>query len=830
MPSQLGQLLRSLGREDQEAVSILTQVPGQEGILNVHWTDVEGADTLVNSLVGCNVWFGVQPLDRPERGRGRATDVTGLVALYADIDWKRDGKPDGMSPTEALEFVNHLTDKLGGAEPVYIVASGNGIQPYWRVERQDVEFGRTLLAWWRHQVLEVAIEMKVNIDSQVYDLPRILRVPGPDNLKNVNDPKPTKLVPHGGGTLTREHLSRLIMLNPVVTSPNSDYSQYDRRGGDLSPRDSVRFFTADQADRYIEEHILPDLRQTPEGAGFNNALNRAAFSLAAFIPTFLEEEQAAAILADECARRWGSANAQDWSTIDSGFRGCEWQAIEAPPELASNPFWEHYESQDVLQLAPGRKVREFHYDPNETLKNNASDIAVVELLGRQFKRAKTHQPHLPSEGCYLAMEFWEKRPILAQLRDLAWATRTCPEAILVSAFALLAGNIMPNVKVHGGIMTAASLNTMGLLIAAPGQGKSGAWSVASRFIDIVGGCEPIIFTPSSGQGIPTVYSTWRKPKGEIPGYFERTRYAAIGYFDETDNFASNKEQQSSNLSSNLRSAAMGKAVGSFTVNADTRTALKEGDYAFSLVACGQPLKMAWLLNEDEMSGGLPQRFLWAPAVAMHHPLERGEAETVHIQLPVHAQGRPGGNAFSNEAVLVPKDEYVVWAPPSIQDYISDSFEDRQMFGGDPMKAHTDLARLKIAAYLMMMAGRIEMTLEDWDLAGEIMQMSYTTSQWTYQQLNESQKVTNEAKNKARGLGDAKALVVGDGYLTQQAADSILGKIQRASDSGISAGSLGLSKNVAPYREAAIDHLEGQGLIRVEVLPNRGRKLHLNVIA
>jgi hypothetical protein len=85
------------------------------------------------------------------------------------------------------------------------VASGNGVQPYWRIERQDPEFGKMLLGWWRQQVLAVAVEMKVSIDSQVYDLPRILRVPGPSNLKNPDSPRPTKLIPLRGVTLTREH-------------------------------------------------------------------------------------------------------------------------------------------------------------------------------------------------------------------------------------------------------------------------------------------------------------------------------------------------------------------------------------------------------------------------------------------------------------------------------------------------------------------------------------------------------------------------------------------------------------------------------------------------
>lgn len=372
MTSHLGALLKAIGREDEETVSVLTQVPGQGGTLHVRWTTVADADAMVNSIVGCNVWHGVQALDRPDSGRGKAVDITGLVALYADIDFKHDGKPDGMDRVDAMTLVNKLSNLLG-TDPVGIVASGNGIQPYWRVERVDVDFGRQVLSWWRYSVLAIAAEMQVYVDSQVFDLPRILRTPGPPNLKDPHNPKNTTWVPKLGYPLTRTDLFQLMQAHPIPELAEKN-SKYDRRGGDLSPRDSVRYFTVDQAQRYWEEHILSDLRETPEGAGFNSALNCAAFNLAAFVPAFLTHEEAESILSDECARRWGSANQQDWATIDSGMRACSWEAYVTPEDLANNPFWDFYESSiveqaeetievafieaesDVQQLGPGRRL------------------------------------------------------------------------------------------------------------------------------------------------------------------------------------------------------------------------------------------------------------------------------------------------------------------------------------------------------------------------------------------------------------------------------------------------------------------------------------------
>lgn len=829
MTSQLGQLLRSLGRDDDETVSVLTQVPGQGGTLHVHWTTVEAADALVDSLVGCNVWYGVQPLSRPDTGRGRATDITGLVALYADLDWKRDGKPDGMDRQEALDLVGKLSGLLG-EEPVGIVVSGNGIQPYWRVERLDPAYGKIVLSWWRHTVLAVATEMKVSIDSQVFDLPRILRVPGPPNLKDPSNPQGTLLVSKTGGTLTRQHIAQLMMLHPVVTSADHD-SRYDRRGGDLSPRDSVRFFTPEQAERYLEEHVLPDLRNTPEGAGFNAALNRAAFSISAFVPEFMTEDEAVGILTDECARRWGSSNYSDDATIDSGMRSCEWEARRTPDDMANNPFWEFYESTEELELQPGRRMREFHYDQSDALTASNDATEIVELHGMEFERALHRNDSVPSEACYLSEEFWAARPILKSIRDLAWATQTCPEALLLSTFIRVAGTTGPNVKVHGGIGAPAPLNTMGLLMGSPGQGKSVSWKVALRHVEILGGAErPVVFTPASGPGLMTPYGSWRKGKNGAPGEYVRMSYNAIAFFDESDQLVGTRQRQGDTLSANLRIASMGGALNNGTMDAERRVQIDEGDYSFAMIACGQPLRMGWLLNAEEVAGGLVQRFLWAPASGLVHPVHMGEPVDVMIRLPMVCGLNPDENLFG-QSVPTPKPEVVMWAPEKICKEIGARYRYRRIHGGDPMKAHYDLTMLKVAAYLALIDGRSELTEEDCILADEFLRMSFNTCEWTWAKIVEFNRVEADSRSKSRGRGDAVASQANDAVRTEQVGRSIMHIVASSGDAGIAVGIIAsrLSVSARGYRDAAIAMLEDQGFVRVEKHGNT-RKVYLNASA
>lgn len=813
MTSQLGQLLRSLGRDGDEAVCVLTQVPGQGGTLHVHWTTVETADILVDSLVGCNVWYGCQPLSKPDTGRGRATDVTGLVTLYADLDWKRDGKPNGMDRQEAMDMVAKLSEVLG-EQPVGIVVSGNGIQPYWRTALLDPEYGKIVLTWWRGTVLAAATEMKVSIDSQVFDLPRILRVPGPPNLKNVDDPRPTQLVSKPGGTLSRERLSQLMMLHPVVTSCDSDSSRYDRRGSDLSPRDSVRFFTDDQAARYIEEHVMPELRNTPEGAGFNAALNAAAFSIAAFVPEFLTEEQATGVLSDECARRWGSANAQDWATIDSGMRGCMWEAHRTPAEMANNPFWEFYESTDELEVRPERKVREFHYGQNDALTSSNDETEIVILHGMEFERAIHRNEAVPSEACYLSDEFWLNRPVLTRLRDLAWATQTCPEALLLSTFIRVAGTTGPNVKVHGGIGSPAPLNAMGLLMGSPGQGKSVSWKVALRHIEIVGGAERVqVYTPASGPGLMTPFGAWRKGKNGAPGEYVRTSYNAIAFFDESDSFAGTRQRQGDTLSASLRIASMGGALNNGTMDVERRVQIDEGEYSFAMVACGQPLRMGWLLNAEEVAGGLVQRFLWAPASGLVHPVHMGEPVDVHIRLPLVCGLNPDENLFGQQ-VPRPKAEKVMWAPENICKEIGARYRYRRIHGGDPLKAHYDLTMLKVSAYLALMDGRDNITEEDCALADEFLRMSFNTCDWTWAKIVEFNRTESDQKSKSRGRSDAVASTKTEAELIVSAMPAILRELTRAADKGMTFGAIErkMSAGQKTVLGPAIRQLEDEGRI------------------
>lgn len=141
-----------------------------------------------------NVFFGVGLRNKalPNGQRGSEKDILGVTALYADIDIKGDAHAQTSLPSsvdEAIDFLHGLKIK-----PSIIVNSGNGIHGYWLLDKPfiiETEEDRHISSIFKGFGRYVNSEAKKHgwkIDS-VYDLARILRVPGTINHKLGMDAK-----------------------------------------------------------------------------------------------------------------------------------------------------------------------------------------------------------------------------------------------------------------------------------------------------------------------------------------------------------------------------------------------------------------------------------------------------------------------------------------------------------------------------------------------------------------------------------------------------------------------------------------------------------------
>jgi len=145
-----------------------------------------------------NVFFCVQPMGRITTGRGTSKDAKRVVAMIADIDFGVD--PNGkkkrfVDQSTAMDFVCTQT----GLTPSAVVCSGNGLHGYWFLN-EPIEIENTLARIeaqtfckrWSQAVQSRAAALGAAVDS-VFDLARVLRVPGTINLKS-DEPKPVEII------------------------------------------------------------------------------------------------------------------------------------------------------------------------------------------------------------------------------------------------------------------------------------------------------------------------------------------------------------------------------------------------------------------------------------------------------------------------------------------------------------------------------------------------------------------------------------------------------------------------------------------------------------
>ncbi len=173
----------------------LTTLPSR----NTKWFKVNEIEKIAKTaeIIGqkTNVFFGVGLRNKVLKNglRGSEKDISCITTLYADIDVKGDAHAQKFLPKtidEAVDFLNGLNLK-----PSIIVWSGNGIHSYWLLDKpfkiENSEDRNRIILIFRGFGKYINFEARKHdwkLDN-VYDLARILRVPGSINHKLKNNVK-----------------------------------------------------------------------------------------------------------------------------------------------------------------------------------------------------------------------------------------------------------------------------------------------------------------------------------------------------------------------------------------------------------------------------------------------------------------------------------------------------------------------------------------------------------------------------------------------------------------------------------------------------------------
>jgi len=185
----------------------------------------------------------------------------------------------------------------------------------------------------------------------------------------------------------------------------------------------------------------------------------------------------------------------------------------------------------------------------------------------------------------------------------------------------------------------------------------------------------------------------------------------------------------------LRSAWSGATLGQANASAETHRRLAAGFYRFCAVILLQPEHAATLLADG--GGGLPQRIVWATATDPTIPDEQSPwPGPLDWTPPPTISGGPW--------------DLDVHPDIAAELRTADLARARGGQAADPLDSHGGLARLKIAGVLAILAGRTNITREDWALAGHVVNVSRAVRMWVTE-------IDRAAARRREGAAIARAI-------------------------------------------------------------------------
>lgn len=191
------ELFTRLGKTDADKITVCYFGP------STPWTSkslpLSNADIFAQTLTanGMNVYTMVNSVDPNKitsaNSRGDVNDIVQLNALWADLDYK----DSGIGKPEVAQAIIDDLSAIIGVNPVAVVHSGHGMQPYWAIEDGHIDdFNRSKIAGISRrfgQLIQRVAEMYGGKVDNVSDLPRVLRAPGTINHKDSQNPIPVEV-------------------------------------------------------------------------------------------------------------------------------------------------------------------------------------------------------------------------------------------------------------------------------------------------------------------------------------------------------------------------------------------------------------------------------------------------------------------------------------------------------------------------------------------------------------------------------------------------------------------------------------------------------------
>lgn len=347
--------------------------------------------------------------------------------------------------------------------------------------------------------------------------------------------------------------------------------------------------------------------------------------------------------------------------------------------------------------------------------------------GRKSKEAVRNPTLLPEA-------FWESRPELRHIRQAAWSRDVGPDAVLYAVLVRISSLVPGDLKIDTGIgdKRSMNLNLFAALIGGPSDGKTSSAGMAPYLVPVPVGLRPDFSGDvryhdeapiGSGEGlVESFMGEVDVVIGENQNGTEKTakrrrqvRNNASFYVDEGKTITSLMiHREGSTLGQMIRTAWYGKKIGQTNATADrTRTA---EDYALGLLIGYQPETALPLLEgADE---GTPQRFLWVRADLTNNPEEEPEDPGPLFEPDALPKlfGLDPANGDEGDYLLGERSQTVIALCPALKSRIRADRKASRKDKPEPLDGHRPTSLIKLSGLLAVLAGRTEITEDDWSLA------------------------------------------------------------------------------------------------------------------
>jgi hypothetical protein len=373
--------------------------------------------------------------------------------------------------------------------------------------------------------------------------------------------------------------------------------------------------------------------------------------------------------------------------------------------------------------------------------------------------------------------FWEARTSLRVIRQAAHSRARSADAVLGAVLTRVSAGVPHQLRIPPIVGTAAPLNLFVNVMGPPGSGKSSAYGVAVELLPLVHPVDepgkiavadqlPI----GSGEGLVEALFefVWEKDEttGKARQVKHQTYYNASFYVDEGSALTALGNRAGSTTLSTLRTIFSGGVLGQANASMERKRIVPAGRYTMGVVVALQD-ELAGALLEGE-AAGTPQRFVWLSAIDPSIPDVLPEFPSRGLPLNLDHTYRARGERPHDMAFAVSIKEEVRSAALA---------RSRGEVVVESLQAHADLIRLKLAALLAILDGRLEVNDQDWQLATVVKATSDGVLVHVQEQVSraEARKESQTSQRLARRQVDAVSAV--DQHRTVECAKRIREKVK-----------------------------------------------------